>query len=46
MNFSVDVISEAWFLLRESGLYILFGLLVSGLSAGFSQSEHDRPTPW
>jgi uncharacterized membrane protein YraQ (UPF0718 family) len=31
MNFSVDVISEAWLLLKESGLYILFGLLVSGL---------------
>jgi uncharacterized membrane protein YraQ (UPF0718 family) len=31
MNFSVDVISEAWLLIRESGLYILFGLLVSGL---------------
>ena len=31
MNFSADVISEAWILLKESGLYILFGLLVSGL---------------
>ena len=31
MNFSADVISEAWLLLKESGLYILFGLLVSGL---------------
>jgi uncharacterized membrane protein YraQ (UPF0718 family) len=31
MNFSADVIFEAWLLLKESGLYVLFGLLVSGL---------------
>lgn len=31
MNFSAHVISEAWHLLLESSVYILFGLLVSGL---------------
>lgn len=31
MNFVVSVLQEAWHLLRESSLYILFGMLVSGM---------------
>ena len=31
MNFLVDIFLEAWHLLLESSVYILSGLLVSGL---------------
>ena len=31
MNFILDVLSESWHLLREASVYIIFGLLVSGL---------------
>ena len=35
MNLIVDCISAAWHLLLESSIYILFGLLVSGLLRTF-----------
>ncbi|MGD2272119.1 MAG: hypothetical protein PVI06_17085 [Desulfobacterales bacterium] len=31
MSFILDIFLEAWRLLQESSVYILFGLLVSGL---------------
>ena len=31
MNFIANVIMEAWHLLLEASVYIIFGLLVSGL---------------
>ena len=31
MNFIIDVFQESWHLLLEASVYILFGLLVSGL---------------
>jgi uncharacterized membrane protein YraQ (UPF0718 family) len=31
MNFIMNIFLEAWHLLLESSIYILFGLLVSGL---------------
>lgn len=31
MNFIVNIFLEAWHLFLESSLYVLFGLLVSGL---------------
>ncbi len=31
MPFFIEVLYEAWSLLRESSVYVIFGLLVSGL---------------
>ena len=31
MNFLVDILRESWHLLLDASVYILFGLLVSGL---------------
>lgn len=31
MSFLIDAFQEAWHLLLESSVYVLFGLLVSGL---------------
>jgi len=31
MNFLFDMLRESWHLLLDAGVYILFGLLVSGL---------------
>ncbi len=31
MNFIIDVISESWGLLLDASVYILLGLLISGL---------------
>ena len=31
MEFILNVLSESWHLLREASVYIIFGLLVSGL---------------
>ena len=31
MNFIINVLSESWQLLLEASIYILFGLVVSGL---------------
>ncbi len=31
MNFIIEVLYEAWNLLRESSVYVIFGLMVSGL---------------
>ena len=35
MNLIIDAIYASWNLLRESSIYILFGLLVSGLLRTF-----------
>ena len=31
MNFIIEVISESWHLLLDASVYILFGLLISGV---------------
>jgi uncharacterized membrane protein YraQ (UPF0718 family) len=31
LNFIIDVLSESWHLLLDASIYILFGLVVSGL---------------
>lgn len=35
MNFLLNVIFEAWRLLQESSIYILFGILVAGILRAF-----------
>ena len=35
MNFFVSILQESWNLLAESSVYVMFGLLVSGLLRTF-----------
>ncbi len=35
MNFIINVLSESWHLLLDASIYILFGLVVSGLLRAF-----------